>query len=365
MLGLFDHMKIGGQTLKSKVELDETIIELANATDYEFTGETTFTVPSFIKPKDFSLGVIVGGSGTGKSSLLKEFGEAKSFEWNPTKAVASQVEPQTLMRLGLSSIPSLCRPFHVLSEGEKHRAEIARALTEGVTVIDEFTSYVHRDLAMAISIGTRKMIDREELRGVVVATCHEDVIQWLEPDWVFNTSTGDYVEGRSKRPSITVEVFPCSPKAWPIFSQHHYLSSDIHKASSCWIMTFKNMPVGFCSALPFPSGSFKRAYREHRLCILPDYQGLGIGTVLSDYVASLYVNNDYRYFGKTAHVALGKYRENSLNWRATSMNLKSRSSSYKGVVDRDQAGRFGGFDEAFYRRHSNRVCYCHEYEGVS
>lgn len=365
MLGLFDHMVIGGQTLKSKVELDETLMELTTATDYEFTGETTFKVPSFIKPKHFSLGVIVGGSGTGKSSLLKEFGEAKSFEWDSAKAVASQVEPQTLMRLGLSSIPSLCRPFHVLSEGEKHRAEIARALTEGVKVIDEFTSYVHRDLAMAISIGTRKMIDREELRGVVVATCHEDVIQWLEPDWVFNTSTGDYVEGRLKRPSIDFKILPCSTKAWSIFSPHHYLSSDIHKAASCWVMTFQDIPVGFCSALPFPSGSFKRAYREHRLCILPDYQGLGIGTALSDYVANLYVQNEYRYFTKTAHIALGKYREKSPKWRATSMNLKSRASSYAGVLDRNQGGRFGGFDEAFYKRHLNRVCYCHEYQFMS
>lgn len=358
MTGLFDHLKIGGQTLKSKVELDKTLIELANATDYEFTGETSFTVPSFIKPKDFSLGVIVGGSGTGKSSLLKEFGEAKSFHWDASKAVASQVNPQVLMRLGLSSIPSLCRPFHVLSEGEKHRAEIARALTEGVKVIDEFTSYVHRDLAIAISIGTRKMIDREELKGVVLATCHEDVIQWLEPDWVFNTSTGDYVEGRLERPSITVEVFPCSSKAWAIFSQHHYLSSNLTPGARCWLASYRGSLVGFASSISFPGGHLSNAWREHRTVILPDFQGMGLGPKLSNYIAALHVESGAAYYSKTSHPAFGEYRNKSHLWRSVYAGRKD-APGYKD----NHVNKYHSAEQL--KKHMPRLCYSHEYIGDS
>jgi ABC-type ATPase with predicted acetyltransferase domain len=177
-MDLFDYKKIGGQTLTSKVELEPIVEKLAEVSDYKFNGESSFKVPSFELPQDFSLGVIYGPSGSGKSTLLKEMGSEEITTWDSSKAIASQVDPNLLMRLGLSSIPSLCRPYHVLSTGEKHRADIAKTLKDGC-VIDEFTSVCNRDLAQSISVGVRNVIDHYGYKNVVIATCHEDVINWL------------------------------------------------------------------------------------------------------------------------------------------------------------------------------------------
>ncbi|NDB58148.1 GNAT family N-acetyltransferase [bacterium] len=313
---LFDYKKIGGYQRTVKVELDSTLENLSQATDYTFSGESSFLVPEFEVPNEFSLGVIYGSSGTGKSTLLQEFGNLTEFTWDSNKAIASQVDPNLLMRLGLSSIPSLCRPYHVLSTGEKHRADIAVSLKDGC-IIDEFTSVCNRDLA---------------------------------------------VEGRSVRQSSEYRIIPCSTKAWAVFKNHHYLSSDINAGAHCWLMlNDKDHICGFSSAIPSPGRDVRNAWREHRTVILPDYQGLGLGSKLSDTIAQMYIDKGCRYFSKTAHPKLGEHRNRSSNWKPTSMNNVSRKSSYMGMASSDKKrGAYTGFD---YNSHAERICYSHEYIG--
>lgn len=370
-MDLFSYRKIGGQTLTSKVELDNIVKKVAEASDYTFEGESSFSVPTFEIPDDFSLGVIYGPSGSGKSSLLSEIGEATEVEWEPSKAIASQVDPNLLMRLGLSSIPSLCRPYHVLSTGEKHRADIAKTLKDGC-VIDEFTSVCNRDLAQSISVGVRNVIDHFGYKNVVIATCHEDVINWLEPDWVANTLTRRLVEGRSERQPSHFRVLPCSIEAWAVFSEHHYLSSEINKSAHCWLLVNEsNTLCGFASAIPFPSRDLRNAWRGHRTVILPDFQGMGLGSKLSNAVAKMYYDKGCRYFSKTAHPKLGEHRNNSELWKPTSMNQVSRKSSYEGMSEK-RAGYWsttkskypsGAYTSFDYQAHAHRLCYSHEYIG--
>ena len=351
---LFGYRSIGGNTLSSRVQLDATVETLAAASDYSFDGQSTFTVPYFEVPSDFTLGVIYGPSGTGKSTLLKEFGEIATTSWDPSKAVASQVDYNLLMRLGLSSIPSLCRPYHVLSNGEKHRADIAMTIGHGC-VIDEFTSVCHRELAQSISIGLKKVIDQHEYKNVVIATCHEDVIKWLQPDWVANTLTGQFQDGRLERPCSRYDVVPCSSKAWSIFSDHHYLSSEINKSAHCWLMIKDNEAIcGFAASLAFPNRAFNNAWKGHRTVILPDFQGMGLGSKLSDTIAQLHLDRGLRYFSKTAHPKLGAYRDRSPLWRPTSKNGISR----KDYLSSERSGKYK--NKAV---HASRVCFSHEYVG--
>jgi GNAT superfamily N-acetyltransferase len=72
--------------------------------------------------------------------------------------------------------------------------------------------------------------------------------------------------------------------------------------------------VGFNAILPLPHGSLKNAYRESRLVILPDYQGIGLGSLFSDYIAERYTQQNKLFYSTTSNPALIKYRQKSGKW---------------------------------------------------
>ena len=79
------------------------------------------------------------------------------------------------------------------------------------------------------------------------------------------------------------------------------------------------------SMLTMPSGTIKYAYRQHRLVVLPDFQGLGIGTKVNDFLAKYYVQNGYKYFIRTTHVRIKNHLSHLDTWKGTSTNGKLRS----------------------------------------
>jgi len=343
-----------------KVNTDSITQEISRMMDIEFSGESTFTPPALPNiPNEYNIGLIVGPSGSGKSTILKQFGDEVDFSWDEKKAVVSHFKDakdaqERLSAVGFNSVPSWLRPYHCLSTGEKFRADLSRRLKSGA-VIDEFTSVVDRAVAMSCSYATSRYIRKHDLKNIVFATCHYDVTEWLQPDWIFDTSTGIMTSGRGeRRPSVELAVLPCSFGAWQIFGKHHYLDGNINKSARCWIAEWRGVAVGFVAALTMPSAYIKKAWREHRTVILPDYQGMGFGARLSDAVGEIFIAQGCRYFSKTAHPRLGEYRNHSPLWRPTSKNMKARPD-YKNNRKTKESGHKW--------LHANRVCYSHEYVG--
>lgn len=353
-----DRFENKSQEMSCNVVLDDITKELSASFDYPFTGKSVFTPPAILNvPKTFGIGLIVGPSGTGKSSILKKFGNETNIAWDATKAVCSHFKNsvdarERLSAVGFNSIPSWMRPYHVLSTGEKFRADMSRRLDNGA-VIDEFTSVVDRNVAKSCSNSIRRYVDEKGLSGLVFASCHYDIIEWLQPDWVFDTSTSTIAgRGAKRRPEIVIELVPCSTKAWTMFRNHHYLDANINKSSRCWIATWNGVPVGFSSSLPFPSGTVKNAWRGHRTVVLPDFQGIGLGVRISDATAEIFVKHGYRYFSKTAHPRMGEYRNRSPLWKPTSKN---------GISRQDYKTRISTIEGEYQMKHADRVCYSHEY----
>jgi len=56
------------------------------------------------------------------------------------------------------------------------------------------------------------------------------------------------------------------------------------------------------------------AFREHRTVMMPDFQGLGIGTCMSNAVAAAMLRRGLRYFSRTAHPRFGNHRQKSDLW---------------------------------------------------
>jgi ABC-type iron transport system FetAB ATPase subunit/GNAT superfamily N-acetyltransferase len=318
--------------LESFIDMDGLLEEVIRPFDYKSEGVEKFypfKVPKDI-PNDYEIGVIVGASGTGKSTLLKEFGKPIEISWDFQKAIASHFQSpedavERLSAAGLMSVPEWVKPFHVLSNGQKFRANLARSINTGA-VIDEFTSVVDRNVAKAASTSMAKYVRRNKIKQIVIATCHRDVLEFLEPDWVIDTDLGEWASGRYlKRPNLVLEIYPCSNSVWSYFSKHHYLSESINKASHNYLAIWEGKVVGFSSVMAYPSGTVKAAFREHRLVVHPDYQGFGFGPRISEVVANHYLQNEKRFFSKTSHPRLGEYRDNSPKWKPTSKNHMVRT----------------------------------------
>lgn len=146
-------------------------------------------------PEKWNIGLIVGNSGSGKSSILKKcFGEPIKLQWdnralieNFASSLTMEEITNALGNVGFNTIPYWLKPFSVLSNGEKTRVEMARmALEQKFVVYDEFTSMVDRDVAKSMANSVNKLFHKLN-KQLVVATCHKDLLQWLKPDWVLDT----------------------------------------------------------------------------------------------------------------------------------------------------------------------------------
>lgn len=360
---------MSNKILTTSVINDVYTDKISKCFDYNFSGESSFTCwnKPEILDEDFKIGLIIGSSGAGKSTLLKEFGTEEELIWDNSKSIASHFENpddaiDRLSAVGLNSIPSWVKPYNVLSNGEKFRATLARRLHSN-SVIDEFTSVVDRNVAMACCISISKYIENNNLKGLVFATCHKDIVNWINADWIFNCDTGEFIDRRSLRRDsiIKIDIYQSSYRDWRLFEKHHYLNNTINKASKCFIGVWNNQEVAFSANLCLPSktpplyiNDTRIKFRESRLVVLPDFQGMGIGTRFSNAIGEIFLNNDYRYFSKTAHIRMGEYRQKSDLWRPTATNLKSREKSQK--CSKQEAWHHLMLD-------TKRLCYSHEYLG--
>jgi len=316
--------------------------------------------------------LIVGTSGSGKTTILKTVDDPKSIQIDRAKTVienfsSAQRGEELLLACGLRTIPAWFRSPGTLSNGEFHRFEIAVGLDQGHNIIDEFTSVVDRDTAKSLALSVRKYFDRNP--GVLyIASCHRDIIDWLDPDWVYDTDLQKLDNRRSllrlgTRPQLALTIRSTGPHYWQYFKKFHYLDTSMSRSVHCYVLLLGDKPVAFHAAIHSTNRDIHSYWRGHRTVVLPEFQGMGIGTAFSDAIAQIYVDRGLRYFSKTAHPSFGEHRERSPLWRATSTNRKSRKASYllKDGSIRSMPGYGGNAQIAL--RDADRVCYSHEYIG--
>jgi ABC-type ATPase involved in cell division/GNAT superfamily N-acetyltransferase len=342
----------------------ETIRTRYDIKDYV---ETPVTIPDL--PKE-GLVLIVGTSGSGKSTILRSLGHNQAVTISPCSTVIENFSTpergeELLLAAGLRSIPAWFRTPGTLSNGEYHRFEMAMALDQGITCIDEFTSVVDRDTAKGLAYSVRQWFNRNP--GVLyIASCHRDIIDWLDPDWVYDTDLQKLDNRRSllpvgRRPPITLTIRSTTPDYWRYFSKYHYLDTRMSRSVHCYVGLLGDKPIAFHAAIHSTNRDIHSYWRGHRTVVLPEFQGLGIGTAFSDAIAEMYVSRGMRYFSKTAHPSFGEHRQNSPLWRATSTNLKSRLGSY--LLKDGTARKMPGYGGTTTARDAGRVCYSHEYIG--
>ncbi len=167
-----------------------------------------------IEESDWRIGVIVGPSGSGKSSIGRALVEKGFKEWTGGRWPKEQPIIEVLGKddyakataalagVGLGSVPSWLRPKSVLSTGEQFRAELAQLLLRtgenSRVVVDEFTSVLDRQVAQVGAGAFAKAWRKKPHRKVILITCHYDILEWVQPDWTVDTHEAEELGAAGK-----------------------------------------------------------------------------------------------------------------------------------------------------------------------
>lgn len=320
-----------------------------------------FTGNIDIEGKDWNVGLIVGRSGTGKTSIAKEvfkesypapheYGQGAIIDEMPAGKSYKEIS-QTFTSVGFSSPPSWLKPYHVLSNGERMRVDLAYAILSDADPIlfDEFTSVVDRDIAKICSFAISKSV-RKLKKKFIAVSCHDDIIDWLEPDWVYNTNSQTFTfRGYQKtRPEIKIDIYRTEGDKnalWKIFGKYHYLNPTFNNSAAQYVGYYQGKPVCHCGIIQMPLKTGMK--RIHRLVVLPDYQGVGIGSRFISLLSSIYQKLGESVFLITSSPALlhslqrrkdwvllraGRSSATAIKWIASQRAGVAASSSHKRVT---------------------------------
>lgn len=315
----------------------------------------------------WQIGVIVGRSGSGKTSIGKQIwsnSETATKIYNPIwqadKPIIDQIATNDsidkatacLSAVGLGTVPAWLRPYHVLSNGEQFRANLARALADEPKqlIIDEFSSVVDRQIACIGASAFAKAWRRTIGKQAILLTCHYDVLDWLESDWVYNTDTGEFLTNRGslrqqkwQRPFIAFDIYQTDWRFWGAFEPHHYLKIPKMIAATNYIAVANGEPVAHLAVSTRPGLIEARACR---LVVMPEWQGAGIGMRFLNAVCEMWLQGNNRYnkpmrtIFHTSHPNLAQALRRDKKWTQISGSLYTRSSNK--CKDGKLLGRYGG-----------------------
>lgn len=342
---------------ESKVQRSPRVIQIESLFDIpkasNSKNEWHINVP--IQEKPWNIGLIVGPSGSGKTSVATDLFKnqiIEDFKWSD-KAIIDNFPDNlstkrivnVLSKVGFSTPPAWLRPFSTLSNGEKFRTTMARAILETEKfkkkpiVIDEFTSVIDRQIAKVACHTTQKLIRKENRKFIGIA-CHYDIIDWLQPDWILDMMDLKFTwRSLRPRPKFKIEIRQCNkPKEiWKVFARHHYMNHSLAGSAKAFIAFINNIPIAFNSYIhfPHPSRKARNIKRGHRLVVMPDWQGLGIGPWFDEWLGEYLYNQSLRYHNTTAHPTMIKYYNQSPRWKLLAKgagNLKSGTNANKSLA---------------------------------
>lgn len=310
-----------------------------------------------VEDKPWRIGLVVGPSGSGKTTvgteLWPDVGVYPGAEWPKDAPIIDAIAPGrdidavtgALASVGLGSVPSWLRPFHVLSNGERFRAELARLVVEAPprVVIDEFTSVVDRQIARIGAGAFAKAWRRNPVGQAVCLACHYDIEDWLQPDWILDTRNWSFRWRSVQRsPSIGINIFEASwTQWWPLFEPYHYLKLPRPLGTFYVAATEDGSPV---ACVLVSTGAGLKWARMTRLVVLPEWQGAGVGVKFITAIAERWRTGLNRYGVSvptsitTSHPGLCAAIPRSKGWRADTVSPFGVRQKVAAV----SAGAYGG-----------------------
>jgi GNAT superfamily N-acetyltransferase len=257
-----------------------------------------------IEDNEWNIGVIVGPSGSGKTSIGNEVWPCVkpwTPRWSKQKPIIDVIAPRAsvddvtsaLSAVGLGSVPSWLRPYCVLSNGERFRADLARLVVEAPqqAIVDEFSSVVDRQIAKVGALAFAKAWRRTNGQ-VILLSCHHDILRWLKPDWVYDTARSEFSRRCLRRPKINVDIYQTNWRFWSLFEPHHYLKLPHMIAATNYVAVVNDELVAHLAVSTRPGMVEARACR---LVVMPEWQGAGVGLKFLNAVCEHWIRGNNRY----------------------------------------------------------------------
>jgi energy-coupling factor transporter ATP-binding protein EcfA2 len=281
----------------------------------------------------YNVGLIVGASGSGKTTLAEHIWGKDCFKskLDLSKPVIEQFPEDwdydacsaALAGMGLTSVPCWIRPAYTLSNGQRARAEAALQLATGDNIIiDEWTSVVDRTVAKVMSHCVAKYA-RKSKRRVTLVSCHYDVIDWLNPDWVIDCNKQTYTDRRAmvgtheRTDRLRLDIRRVDRKTWPYFSKYHYLSERLPGGAIHTYGLFQGVEqIGFQCFAAYIIGDHMTFF-SNRTVIHPDYAGLGLGIHLINETSKDMVKRGFRVKAKFSSIPVYKAMSRQKDWKCT------------------------------------------------
>jgi ABC-type lipoprotein export system ATPase subunit len=287
-----------------------------------------------LNEQPWQVGVIVGPSGSGKTSIGQAIGPLYAPRWPVSRPIIDAIAPRgsfdavtaALSAVGLGTVPTWLRPYAVLSNGEQFRANLARLVCDApkLTVVDEFSSVVDRQIAR-IGAGAFAKAWRRTTGKVVLLSCHYDILDWLQPDWIYDTASGQFEWGWHRpRPRIELEIREAKLRDYAFFEPHHYLKLPPMIASTPYVAWVGNEPVAHVAFSTRPGLVEARACR---LVVMPEWQGAGVGMHFLNALCERWLQGHNRYglrlrtLFHTSHPGLAAALRRDPHWTQVSGEL--------------------------------------------
>ncbi len=311
----------------------------------------------------YSIGLILGASGSGKTTLAKQIFGEDCFEsiLDETKPIIEQFPEQydyetcskILSGVGLTQVPCWIRPVYTLSNGQKARAEAALLMCrDELTIIDEWTSVVDRTVAKVMSHCIKKHA-RASQKRIILLSCHYDVVDWLNPDWIIDCNKQEYIDRRllwrefNRAERLQFSIRETDKTTWRCFSRYHYLSDKLPGGHVRYFGLFHGQnQIGFiCYANYVPYRQTQRFRKEkmimhaNRIVVHPDYAGIGLGILMTNETAKYMDSQNFRVMCKFSSTPMYKAMTKSPCWKLRALDRKIGATNIGGNMMRKSGFR--------------------------
>lgn len=284
---------------------------------------------------EWNVGMIVGASGSGKTTLARQM-----FKYDFETPILNEKIPiieqfvdsfsyddcvNYLNGIGLSQVPCWVRPVYTLSNGQKARAEAALRISQltEINVLDEWTSVVDRTTAKAMSVCVSKVARRQN-KKIILLSCHFDIIDWVDPDWVIDCNTQSWIDRRllqqnerTRKEQLQFDIKEIDGKSWKYFSKYHYLNERLPGGKNYFFGLFhNNKQIGFQTFSNYtPTRHNKQPiYHSNRTVIHPDYVGLGLGIKIINITSDIMHKRGFIVMAKFTSLPVYKAMQKQKCW---------------------------------------------------